>query len=244
MMKSIVAFILAVSLSASPAALAGQTPRAVVELYTSQGCSSCPPADARLTKFARDPDIVALTLHVDYWDYLGWKDTLAKPAFSERQRAYAEGRGDRGVFTPQMIINGAYPCAGANDRDVALAMERATREHARLPVPIAVTRDGARIDIEIAGEEVAGDIAASGEVWLLSVQSRATVAIERGENRGREATYVNVVRAITPVGAWNGGRARFEMEASGPGDSFVVLLHESEAKGPGRIIGAARGPGL
>jgi hypothetical protein len=238
-MKRISALILALTILASPAAFAGQTPKAVIELFTSQGCSSCPPADARLTEFSRDPDVVALTLHVDYWDYLGWKDTLAKPAFSERQRAYAEGRGDRGVFTPQMVINGGYACAGANEGDIALSLGKATREHAHLPVAIAVEREGAVISVEITD-----DVAGSGEVWLLSVQSSETVAIERGENKGREATYVNVVRAITPIGTWSGGRAKFEAAATGPGDSFVVLLHEASENSPGRIIGAAKGPNL
>src|SRR5215213_8380181 len=88
------------------------SPQAVVELFTSQGCSSCPPADALLTDLAQRPDVVALTLPVDYWDYLGWKDTLASPAFTARQRAYAHGRSDRQVYTPQIIVNGSRPCMG------------------------------------------------------------------------------------------------------------------------------------
>src|SRR5919107_210452 len=89
-------------------------PRAVVELFTSQGCSSCPPADAVLADLARRPDIVALSLPVDYWDYLGWKDTLAHPLFTARQKAYAHGRGDRQVYTPQAIVNGTKPCIGSD----------------------------------------------------------------------------------------------------------------------------------
>ena len=89
-------------------------PAAVVELFTSQGCSSCPPADAILAELARRPDIVALTFPVDYWDYLGWKDTLAHPLFTARQRAYAHARGDRQVYTPQMVVNGTKPCIGSD----------------------------------------------------------------------------------------------------------------------------------
>src|ERR687884_289212 len=94
--------------------LAVASPQAVVELFTSQGCSSCPPADAMLGELARRPDVIALSLPVDYWDYLGWKDTLAQPAFSARQRAYAGARGDRQVYTPQVIVNGATPCVGSD----------------------------------------------------------------------------------------------------------------------------------
>jgi len=107
-------------------ALAGPPPKAVVELFTSQGCSSCPPADARLAELARRPDVIALTLPVDYWDYLGWKDTLAQPEFSVRQRAYSHGRGDRAVFTPQMVVNGMAACVGSDKAAIERAMERAT----------------------------------------------------------------------------------------------------------------------
>jgi hypothetical protein len=238
-MKRIGALILALAVLCAPAVLAGQTPKAVVELYTSQGCASCPPADARLTELSRNPDFVALTLHVDLWNYLGWKDTLAKPAFSERQRAYAEARGDRGVYTPQMIFNGVMACVGSDDDKIAASIRSATAERSRLPVPIAVSRSGSDITVEIAG-----DAAGAGELWLLSVQSSVTVSIERGENKGREATYVNVVRDFQPIGAWSGGHARFEARAGDAGDNFVILLHEPSNHGPGRIIGAAKGPGL
>jgi len=213
-----------------------------VELYTSQGCSSCPPADARLTELSRMPDIVALTLHVDYWDYLGWKDTLAKPEFSERQRAYSHSRGDRGVYTPQMIVNGVQACVGSDDGKIDLSIRKATSEHPRLPVPVAVSREGDVITVEIAGAAAGGSRA--GEVWLLTVQSSVTVGIERGENKGREATYVNVVREMKQIGAWNGDEVRFEARASNAGDNFVVLLHEARRDGPGPIIGAAKGAGL
>ena len=213
-----------------------------MELYTSQGCSSCPPADARLAELSREPDIVALTLHVDYWDYLGWKDTLAKPEFSERQRAYSHSRGDRGVYTPQMIVNGVQACVGSDDGKIDVSMRKATSEHPHLPVPVAVSREGDVITVEIAGAAAGGS--RTGEVWLLTVQSSVTVGIERGENKGREATYVNVVREIRQIGAWNGGAVRLEAKASDAGDSFVVLLQEASVEGPGPIIGAAKGAGL
>ncbi len=239
-MKRISGLLLALAILVSPAAIAGQTPRAVVELYTSQGCSSCPPADARLTELSREPGIVALTFHVDYWDYLGWKDTLAKPEYSERQRAYSHSRGDRGVYTPQMIVNGVIACVGSDDGKIDGSIRSATREHAHLPVPVSVSRDGNAITVEVSASGSAG----SGEVWLLTVQSSVTVEIERGENKGREATYANVVRELKQIGTWSGGQARFEATASDAGDSFVVLVHEANPDGPGPIIGAAKSAGL
>jgi hypothetical protein len=239
-MKRFSGLLLALAILVSPAAIAGQTPRAVVELYTSQGCSSCPPADARLTEFSRQHDIVALTFHVDYWDYLGWKDTLAKPEFSERQRAYSHSRGDRGVYTPQMIVNGVSACVGSDDGKIAGSIRSATREHPHLPVPVSVSRDGNAITVEISETGSAG----GGEVWLLTVQSSVSVEIERGENKGRKATYANVVRELKQLGTWSGGHARFEATASDAGDNFVVLVHESHPDGPGPIIGAAKSSGL
>src|SRR5215470_4237706 len=108
-----VALLVCAVVGATTAADAGET-RAVIELFTSQGCSSCPPADQLLGQFANDPTVVALSLPIDYWDYLGWKDTLAKPAHSARQRAYASARGDRAVYTPQVVVNGSVHVQGSD----------------------------------------------------------------------------------------------------------------------------------
>ncbi|TVR08781.1 MAG: DUF1223 domain-containing protein [Salinarimonadaceae bacterium] len=216
-----------------------QSPRAVIELFTSQGCSSCPPADKRLSEMAGDPDLVALTLPVDYWDYLGWKDTLARPAFSNRQRAYAKLRGDRAVYTPQMVVNGEFACIGSDATAVAQSMRQATQEDARLPVALATKREGTRLTVEI-GEGAEG----AGELWLLTIEPRVSVSIDRGENRGRVAHYANVVRDIAPIGAWRGGPARFAIERAGLSDAYVVLLQRRHDGRPGRILGAAKGPAL
>ena len=109
-------------------------PRAVVELFTSQGCSSCPPADALLVEYSRQPDIIALSLPVNYWDYLGWKDTLAHVAFTERQKAYAHGRSDRQVFTPQMIVNGKKSCIGSDRAQIEKAIQYTSKGRKTLPV--------------------------------------------------------------------------------------------------------------
>jgi hypothetical protein len=230
----------AFSAPATPhASEAEQAPRAVIELFTSQGCSACPPADAKLIEMAGDPDLIALTLHVDYWDYLGWEDTLAHAAFSERQRHYAEGRGDRGVFTPQMVVNGLYACIGSDPRAIEASLTSASRHAERLPVPLRLERDGQDLTITLLDGYEGG-----GELWLLRVDPLVTVKIERGENRGREAHYGNVVREMTRLTAWDGARMRVEARLPDGTGNFVVLVQHHDAGRPGRIIGAARGDGL
>lgn len=216
-----------------------QAPRAVIELFTSQGCSSCPPADAMVVALAQDDEIIALTLHVDYWDYLGWRDTLAKPAFSERQRDYAQLRGDRGVFTPQMVVNGQEACIGSDEHALSTSLTKATREHERLPVPIRVNRDGSELTIALEGDYPGG-----GNLYLMMVEPEISVAIKRGENKGREAHYANVVRQISRVAQWDGEARTIVTAMSVPGDGFVVMLQQEQDGRAGRIIGAARGPAL
>jgi hypothetical protein len=219
-------------------------PRAVVELFTSQGCSSCPPADRVLNELAREPDVIALSLPVDYWDYLGWKDTLASPAFSARQRAYASARGDQQVFTPQMVINGTASCVGSDRARLGDSITRATRGRDALPVPITLDEEGANVTISVGQ----ADAIPSGELWVLPVVKARQVSIGRGENRGRSVTYTNVVRGMTRAGFWSGSPARFEVPLSvaraNGADSYVVLLQNGAGGKPGPILGAARGPGL
>lgn len=225
--------------SASPA------PQAVVELFTSQGCSSCPPADAALAALARRPDVIALTLPVDYWDYLGWRDTLAKPAFGARQRAYAIARGDRQIYTPQMVINGTASCIGSDPAQLERSMSRVRDGPRALPVPVSVTEKGSTVLIDVAGQP---GTAAPAEIWLLPVAREREVAIERGENGGRTITYANVVRGLTRIGTWHGEASRFEVPAqtarAGQADGYVVLLQASIGGRPGAILGAARSPDL
>jgi hypothetical protein len=223
-------------------ASADASPRAVVELFTSQGCSSCPPADALLAELAQRPDLVALTLPVDYWDYLGWKDTLAQPAFTARQRAYAHGRSDRQVYTPQIIFNGARPCVGS-DRAEIEALIAAPPGGARLPVEVSAgERDGTVwVEIGAASDQPAAD------VWIMPVLRSRTVAIGRGENGGRSVTYANVVRAMTRIGEWRGEATRLEVPAAtarAEGDGYVVLLQVTHGAKLGAILGAAKSAGL
>lgn len=199
--------------------------RHVVELFTSQGCSSCPPADAVLSKLASRPDVLALGFHVDYWDRLGWKDTLGSAAFSARQRAYAS-RADGQVYTPQAVVNGTNHTVGSNSGSISGLM-RST-----LPVEVAIEKG--------AGSVTVGSGSGSATLWRVDFTSRAAVPIGRGENRGKTVIYVNAVRGMTKLGRWNGKAARYDLgtcgAANGADDCAVIL---QSGNGPGKILGAA-----
>lgn len=218
-------------------------PKAVVELFTSQGCSSCPPADEFVRELASRPDILALTLPVDYWDYLGWKDTLAHPAFTARQRAYASARSDKLVYTPQVVVNGQKPTVGS-DRVKIESLIAKSMANGALPVPVGVSETLSAVIVEI-GSSANGP---PGEVWLLPVAKVREVAIGRGENKGRTITYANVVRGMMKLGDWSGGPARFEAPLSsarsGDADAYVVLVQAADDAKPATILGAAKGPGF
>lgn len=227
------------ALSAAPAPC--QTaPPVVVELFTSQGCSSCPPADKLLAELAKDPSVVALSMSVDYWDYLGWKDTLALQGHTHRQRGYASARGDREVYTPQLVINGKVHVVG-NDRDEiekAMSIERA-QPTLSLPVSVDVEPETIRIAIK-PGPAVASSV---GDVWLCLVKRDALVKIAKGENRGREITYHNVVRRWVKVGTWSGEEKswtvpRGDFARDNP-DAVAVLVQSGNPENPGLMLGAA-----
>jgi hypothetical protein len=222
-----------------------EPPRAVVELFTSQGCSNCPPADALLVEYSRQPDIVALSFPVNYWDYLGWKDTLAHADFTTRQKEYAHGRNDRQVFTPQMIVNGKKSCIGSDRAQIENAIQMTLKGRAKLPVDIAINEQDGKVIISVT--EVAEPVRREALVWVLPVLRSQTVPIERGENKGKTVTYANVVRGLKRVGEWTGGFARFEMPvetARSGGDGYVVLLQTAQDDRPSLILGAAKSDGL
>lgn len=215
-------------------------PLAVLELFTSQGCSSCPAADALFVELARDRRFLVLTLPVDYWDYLGWRDTLAHAAFTQRQRMYAKTRGDGHIYTPQAVINGASHVVGS-DRGAIEQTVRAAGP-AQLPLDVGVREAGPNVIISISGSAPGS---AAGSIWIAPVAQHRSVAILRGENRGREVAYANVVRALTRIGDWRGEALSVEVPKSltqhPEADGFAVLVHADSGK-MGRIIGAARSP--
>src|SRR3569833_1177272 len=178
-------------------------PRAVVELFTSQGCSSCPPADKVIGDLAKDPSVIALSMPIDYWDYLGWKDTLADSRFSARQRAYSRVRGDREVYTPQAVVNGAVHVIGSDREAIEGAIEETARGAGVMSVPVSVAIDEHALTVSVPA---ADDHAPRkrGEVWLCSISHAVPIVVGRGENHCRELTYYNVVRNLTKIGDWNG----------------------------------------
>lgn len=223
-----------------------EPPRAVLELFTSQGCSSCPPADGVLADLARQPDIVALSFSVDYWDYLGWKDTLAHSSFTARQKAYAQSRSDRQVYTPQMIVNGMKPCIGSDRASVEASIKATSTAGGPLPVNVDISEANGTVTI-IVRDDTPQTITRVAEILVVPVSRSQTVQIGRGENRGRTVTYANVVRGMNRVGEWRGGPARYQVSldtARGKGDGYVVLLQTLEDNAPSAILGAAKSKGL
>ncbi len=227
--------VIAIGLLASAAPAQAEV-RSVVELFTSQGCSSCPPADKILGQIARAPDVLALSFPVDYWDYIGWKDTFAKPAYTARQHAYASARGDGAVYTPQAVVDGLAPVIGSERDALKGAMQSQAGKSGAMSV--AVTLSGAAVQV--------GSGKGSGTVWLLKIASARDVAIGRGENAGRSVTYYNVVRAMTKLGDWSGSAAQFDVptNASDDSDGYAVVLQAGSAAKPGAILGAAKTSGL
>jgi hypothetical protein len=216
-------------------------PRAVIELFTSQGCSSCPPADQLLAQLGEDPSIIAMSLPISYWDYLGWKDTLAIPGHSNRQRAYSRQRGDREVYTPQAIVDGSVQVLGSDRVAIEDAIEQ-TRKHPEvLTLPISLSVTGGEIKVSAPAT-----IPRTGEVWLCSLSKSVPVVIGRGENRGRTITYHNVVRRWSKLGDWAGVAATWTLPVSsieGDGvDAVAVVVQAGNAENPGSILGAAMAP--
>jgi hypothetical protein len=222
-------------------------PRAVIELFTSQGCSSCPPADKLLGELAHDPTLVAMTLPVDYWDYLGWKDTLAQHGHTNRQRAYSQARGDREVFTPQVVVNGVLHVLGSDKAAIERAVAQ-SRDGAVKPLALPVTIDVAdgKIKVKVAAGAEQG---ISAEVWLCPITANAPVAVGRGENSGRTIVYHNVVRSWRKLGLWTGKAETFNVLLSdlsaagyalGDIDRLAVVVQSGVAAKPGVMLGAAQ----
>ncbi len=222
---------IAVMANCVPGLALAQDSRIVVELYTSQGCSSCPPADALLAKMASDPEILALALHVDYWDYLGWTDQFADPSFTLRQKAYAQVAGDRMIYTPQAVINGQHREVGSDAAALMAAVMHEMQEPAQ--VSMQVTRDGAQAQVAASAQ---GPISGPVEIQLVRFLPEKNVEIGHGENAGLTVKYVNIVTSWTVVGAWDGAAPlQMTIPLAGSDRAAVVL----QAAGMGAILSAA-----
>ncbi len=206
----------------------------VIELFTSQGCSSCPPADAFLTELRSTLNVVTLSYHVDYWDYLGWKDTLGSPEYSQRQYDYARARGDMDVYTPQMIVEGREHFVGSNRNLVLEAIRKAQAEP--VGVPLTLADEGKELVVKI------GSAASPAEatVWLMPISPAITVKILKGENAGDEIIYHNVVRGLVPAGMWSGEAKTLTLPKDAvlrPDCKGCVALVQQGKAGP--ILGSA-----
>src|SRR5262249_26139370 len=182
-------------------------PPAVTGLVTSQGCSSCPAADKLLAEFQADPSLIPLSLPIDYWDYLGWKDTLAIPGHASRQRAYSQVRGDREIYTPQVVINGIAQAIGSDQAGIENGVAQTRNYPSTLSVPLEVNVANNRVSVSLPTRKHAET--GGGEVWLCALSGSVSVGIARGENRGRTITYTNVVRRWIKLGTWNGKSENF-----------------------------------
>ncbi|MGH6801274.1 MAG: DUF1223 domain-containing protein [Methylocella sp.] len=212
----------------------------VAELFTSEGCSSCPPADQWLTSIARKPGVVAVSFHVDYWDYIGWRDTLASPAFTARQKAYAAAHGEANVYTPQAVVNGLAGVAGSDRAEIEQAIKATKELDGALTVRMRLSETNGHFSVEVA--EGGGGPAG---VFALRVARASTVQILRGENAGRSVTYTNVVRAIDKLGDWTGQTATFGVPGvARDGEGFIVLVQKGTPERPGAILAAAKTEGL
>jgi len=224
-------------LAATGHALAGAKRPVVVELYTSQGCSSCPPADALLARLAERKDVIALSLPITYWDMLGWKDTLASEANTRRQKAYAQLMGHGGVYTPQMIVEGVNDIVGSREAAVEAAIDARAGDSRTVAVALTASQHELRVAV---GPGAGGEHGEDATIWMFEVMPKATVAIQAGENEGRSMTYRNIVRDVKAVGIWKGQSVSLDLPRQDtlnePHDGVAVVVQEG---GYGRVIGAA-----
>ena len=228
-----IAPVFALLLALMPATGARADSPVVVELFSSQGCSACPPADALLAELATRDDVIALGLHVDYWDYIGWADTFASPQFTRRQYAYARAAGRNMVYTPQMIIGGSARVMGNEPMQVAdLIMAHRDAEY---PVRISISRDDAVLTVQAESSMALPEYPMI--VQIVRYDPMQTVEISRGENAGSTITYANIVTEWTRIGEWT-GEAPFELSIGDDSDGPVVAI--VQLAGPGAILGAAR----
>jgi hypothetical protein len=222
--------LLASSLSAGLVAVAGAASRPVViELFTSQGCSSCPPAEVIVNELVQRPDVLPLSFHVDYWDDLGWRDRYSLASATQRQRAYARTLRRSSVYTPQAVIDGS--------RDIVASQKSAVMEAVSGPregIATSVTISGGTLQIHVG----AGSDAATADVLLVGYLREATTPIGRGENSGRTLKESNIVLWLHQLGRWNGKPREFEMSVSKLPENVTDIAVLVQSAGQGAILGA------
>ncbi len=235
---SIASAALAVTLVAAPGlgAEVRLHPKAVLELFTSQGCSSCPTADAALVELGKHPDLITLAYHVDYWDYIGWPDTFGGKANTDHQKAYAQSWGSSMIYTPELVVNGQKGVVASRDNEVSGALEKAV-----LTLPVNLTL-GADNMLDVSVDPQAGG--SEAVVWLVTFKDHAQVVIERGENAGKTMDYTQIVTGRQMLGMWDpasGTHLKLPLsELMTEGANGAVVLVQSEKAGlPGAILGAA-----
>lgn len=232
MIKTLAAFaslciMVGLTAAATPTNAAGRP--IVVELFTSEGCSSCPPADALLAELAAQPDVLALSLHIDYWDRLGWKDPYSSAEATERQRRYARLLDLGGVYTPQMVVDGRWQAVGSDRSAVENALAKARGGRAPVPMTLALDRGRAQVGLGAGGN------AGPAAIWLIGFDRRRVDAIAGGENSGRTLTHVDVVRGFAKIGRFTGSASTIAVPVPWRADRIAAILQASD----GRILGAA-----
>lgn len=233
--------VVSVLLAVAGAATAGDathSAKGVIELFTSQGCSSCPPADRAFAELAEDHGVIAISYHVDYWNYRGWEDTLSDKRFSDRQYGYAAALGRSNVFTPQAVINGRADVTASDLAAMRGTIEAMANPNEGLAVPVSATMGAEELMIDVGAGTGKADLV------IAYIKEKATVTVERGENAGKTIDYAHVVVDLATVGMWEGKAMQVKLPravvlADGH-DGCAILLQRRDEKGhPSAIIGAA-----
>ena len=231
-------WVIAAALGLAPIAAAQEAPASpdepvVVELFTAQGCAGCPDANEVVAELAERPGVIALTFPVDYWDYLGWQDTFARPEFGERQRAYQAALRLRGVYTPQVVVDGRRQVAGSRRDAVEAAVSEAAGQRT-WPPEMRFMEDGERVAVGSGRAPEGG-----AEVWLVRYhQGPEAVLVREGENRGATVRHANVVRQLVRLGEWTGAPRMFRLPEPSEADLGTVVLVQDQAAGA--ILAAGR----
>lgn len=224
------------NLSAAWAMEMKTNPKAVLELFTSQGCSSCPPADEALRNWGQRDDLITIAYHVDYWNYIGWNDVFSAPKYSQLQRDYAKSFGSDRVYTPQLIVNGTKDAVGSRRDDV-----NALVADANLKLGVDLALDDGNLRVQLARN---GAASVDAIVWIVPFISAAETNIAHGENGGKTLAYSHIARNRVPIGMWHGEEThQIELPLqdilTDQADGMAVLVQAKAANGPGPILGAA-----